>query len=292
MKIIATGLSGLVGSRIQELLKDKYDFVDFSLDTGIDITNLDQLKSSFNKNIDAEIILHLAAFTNVNKAWEQQNDKNGLCYQVNVIGTRNIAQLCAKHNKYFIHISTDFVFDGKNPPIDGYTEKDAPNPIEWYGQTKYLAEQEAVKSGAKHCIARIAFPFRANFPAKLDLVRKTIKNLKKDSLPPVFTDQIITPTFIDDIAAAIDVLINQQAKGIYHLVGSTSLSPYELVLRINKVFGFNNRTVKKTTLAEFIKTDTRPRQKNLSLNNQKITQLGVKMRTIDEALREMKLQLQ
>ena len=216
--------------------------------------------------------------------------KNGLCYQVNVIGARNIARICRQEKKYLIYISTDFVFDGEK--TGGYTETAAPAPIEWYGQTKYWAEQEAAKSGAKYAIARIAFPFQACFAPKLDLVRKIIKGLQNNSLPAMMTDQMITPTFIDDIALAIDTLIKRKAMGIYHVVGSTALSPYELAFRINEIFNFGVSEIRKTTLAKFLQADSRPRQKNLTLNNRKIQQLGVKMRTIDEALQEMKSQLQ
>ena len=289
MKIIGTGLSGLVGSRIQELLSGRYQFIDFSLESGVDITNIDVLKKAFLKNKQADTVLHLAAFTDVSAAWEQKGDKKGLCYQVNVIGTRNIAELCAQHNKYLLHISTDFVFDGtKKTP---YTEDNHPNPIEWYGKTKYWAEKEVEQSGARYCISRIAFPFRANFSPKLDLVRKIIKGLKENSLPPMFADQIITPTFIEDIADAVDGLINRTALGLYHVVGSTPVSPFELAVRIAEVFGFDEKKIQKGNLEEYLKKGNRPRQMNLSLSNKKIKSLGIKMRTLDEALKEMRRQL-
>jgi dTDP-4-dehydrorhamnose reductase len=288
MKIIGTGLSGLVGSRIAELLY-KHEFVDFSLDSGVDITNKSLLQKAFLANKEAEIVIHLAAFTDVNLAWKQRGDKKGLCYQVNVIGTKNIAELCAQHNKYLIHISTDFVFDGTKKTL--YNEDDKPNPIEWYGKTKYWAEKEVEKSAADYCIARIAFPFRANFPPKLDLVRKIIKGFKEDSLPPVFSDQIITPTFIDGIVDAVNSLINRTALGVYHVVGSTAVSPYELAVRISEVFGFDKNKIQKGSLEEYLKQGNRPRQKNLALSNTKIKSLGVKMRTLDEALKEFKNQL-
>mgnify|MGYP001059733179 CR=1 FL=1 len=291
MLIIGTGLSGLVGSRVRELLADKFDFVDFSLDTGIDITNQAVLKDAFSKHQKADVVLHLTAFTDVDKAWKQRGDKEGLCYQVNVIGTRNIAQLCAQYKQYLIHISTDFVFDGRNSSSGGYTEEDVPYPIEWYGETKYLAEKEVEKSGAKYCIARIAFPFRAKFDNKLDLVRKIIKGFQENSLAPMFVDQIVTPTFVDDIAFALTSLINRTGQGIYHLVGSTALSPYELAIQIAEVFGFDKGRVKKGTLEEYAKKTGRPRQKNLFLSNKKILQLGVEMKTLKEALETMRSQL-
>jgi len=299
MKIIATGLSGLIGSRLVELLGSKYQFINFSLETGIDITKKELLEQAFAKHPQASVVLHLAGFTNVDAAWQQRGDKKGLCYQVNVIGTRNIAQICAQKKLYLIHISTDYVFDGKNPPSGGYTEKDKPNPIEWYGQTKYLGEREVEKSGCRFVILRPAFPFKAKSASKnlepnpkLDLVRKIIHKLQNNKKVFVFHDQIITPTFIDDIALVIDRVIQRQPTGIFHMVGSSHLSPYELAVRINEVFSLNKRTIVRVSIEEFLNQSDRPRQKNLSLSNEKLKkELGVKMKTTDEALKTMKLQL-
>lgn len=290
MTIIGTGLSGLVGSRIVELLEKKYDFVDFSLESGVDITNRSLLEKAFQENKEARAVLHLAAFTNVNAAWKERGNKKGLCYRVNVVGTRNVAQICAEKGLHLVHISTDFVFDGKKRTP--YTEKDEPSPIEWYGKTKYWAEKEVERSGAKYCLVRIAFPFRAYFPEKLDLVRKIIKGLEENSLPPMFSDQIITPTFVDDIAYVLNSLIDRTIQGVYHVVGSTFVSPFELAVRIAEVFGFNKRTIKKESLEEYLRKDGRPRQKYLALSNKKLLQLGVKMRTLEESLETMKLQLE
>lgn len=299
--IIATGISGLVGSRIVELLGHKYSFISFSLDSGIDITNLNLLTQAFKKYEEAKIVLHLAAFTDVDAAFLQTGDKNGLCYKVNVLGSKNIARLCRKTNKYLISISTDFVFDGKNPPIGGYKEEDLPSPLEWYGKTKLLAEKEIIFSGCRSVILRIAFPFKAK-PAKkelepivkLDLVRKIIAKLKNQEKLTMFSDQIITPTFIDDFAKVIDKCIRFQPKGIFHCVGSESLSPYELAKKIANTFEFNKKLIKKTTLEEIVKKNSqaRPRQKNNSLSNFKLEkELGIKMLNVDKALQKMKEQL-
>ncbi len=286
-KIIGTGLSGLVGSRIVELLSEKYDFSDLSLESGTDITNFAEVKGKIKKS-KAEVALHLAAFTDVDRAWEQRNDKKGNCYQVNVIGTSNIAQICARYQKYLIHISTDFVFDGQK---DGpYTEKDKSNPIEWYGQTKHWAEEEVKKSGPKFSIARIAFPFRAKFEPKKDIVRTIIQKLKENTLPPMFVDQKITPTFIDDIAHALAIIIQKKPTGIFHLVGSTILSPYELACQIADVFGFRKK-IQKGSLKKFLKTSPRPRGFNMGLSNQKVKkEFGIKMKTVKEALQLIKEQ--
>jgi len=291
-KVIGTGLSGLVGSRIVELLKDKFEFVDFSLDTGINILDKENLSMAFEKNKDAIAVLHLAAFTDTNAAWEQRGDKTGICYQLNVIGTQNILELAQKHNQYLIYISTDFVFDGsKTTP---YTEEDTSNPIEWYGETKYLGEKVILDSGfSNYNISRITYPYRAKFDTKVDIIRKVLTKLKNGEEVKMFSDQICTYTFIDDIAYALGYFLENKNTGIYHLVGSSSHSPYEMCLEIAKVFGLDQNLVKPSSLEDYIKTQpagSRPWQKTLITSNQKVTDLGLKFKTLREGLEGIKQQ--
>lgn len=283
-KIIGSGLSGLVGSRMVELLSSQFEFENLDITSGINILNLNEIEPKI-ANSKAETFIHLAAFTDVNAAWQERNNKKGLCYQINVLGTANIAKLCQKYHKFLIHFSTDFVFDG-NKPIP-YTEEDKPNPIEWYGQTKFLAEEEVESSGSKFCIVRIAFPFRENFTQKTDLLRKMIENLRNKNLYPMFYDQKITPTFIDDIVSGIKIISSKKPEGIFHLVGSTALSPYELAQKVAKMIGFDRGLIEKTSLSDYLKThpESRPYHQNLSLSNEKAKrELGIEMKTISEAL--------
>lgn len=291
-KIIGTGLSGLVGSRIRELLGDKFEFVDFSLETGVDILNFSILKEAFEKVREAEVVLHLAAFTDTQAAWEQRGDKKGLCYRLNVEGTRNVVRLCQQYGQHLIYFSTDFVFDGEKEGV--YTEDDQPHPIEWYGQTKYWGEEEVKKNEAGWTILRIAYPFRARFSPKKDLVRRIIEGLKTGSLYPMFADQIITPTFIDDIVRGTEYFIREKKEGIFHLVGLSFHSPYQLAQMVAEIFGFDPGQVKKGSLVDYLKNQPpggRPWQKRLALSNQKVRAEGIKMRTTKEALLEIKNQL-
>lgn len=287
--IIGTGLSGLVGSRIVELLSQKYKFENLDLTTGVDVTNPNIIEQKIS-SIPGNIVIHTAAFTDVDKAWEQQGQKDGLCYRINVLGTRNVAQACQKFNKYLIHISTDFVFDGKKRIA--YTENDKPNPIEWYGQTKLWAEEEVLNSKAENIILRIAFPYKAKASAikleprpKLDLIRKIIEKLKNKQPMFMFFDQIITPTFIDDIAKVVDYCILNKPKGLYHCVGSSAVSPYDLAALIADAFSLDKSLINKSTIKLFEGETFRPRQIFQSISNKKLeTDFGIKMSTIESAL--------
>ncbi len=287
--ILTTGLTGLVGSRIAELLNNKYEFFNMDLTTGVDITDQDKIEQFVQKH-PAAIMIHLAAYTNVNGAYEQTGDKNGICYQVNVTGTQNIAQVCQKNDIYLIHISTDFVFSGKKN--DFYTETDQRDPIEWYGQTKAWAEEVVEKSDAKYAITRIGYPFRAEFNPKPDSIAKIKQGLSQGTLYPQFSDMFITPTYVDDMARTIAIIIEKQPQGIFHLHNSSALSPFELAKKVATTFGFDPAAVKEGSLENYLKTTDRPYQKSLKMSNQKVQQeLGVKLMTIDEALEDIKKQL-
>jgi len=293
-KIIGTGLSGLVGSRIVELLKDKFEFVDFSLDSGVNILDKENLATAFEKNKDAVAVLHLAAFTDTNAAWEQKDDTTGICYKLNVEGTRNILELAQKYNQYLIYISTDFVFDGsKTTP---YSEEDIPNPIEWYGETKYLGEKVILDSGySNYNISRITYPYRAKFEPKVDIIRKVLTKLQNGEQVKMFSDQTCTYTFIDDIAQALRYFLENKTNGIYHLVGSSSHSPYEMCLEIATAFNLNKDLISASSLDEFVKSQpegSRPWQKTLITSNQKAVGLGLNFKTLHEGLEEIKKQLQ
>lgn len=290
--IIGTGLTGLVGSRLVELYKDAYTFENIDLATGVDITKPEQVDKVIAAS-SADTVIHFAAFTNVTLAFEQADDVNGACYQVNVLGTQNIAASCQRHGKFLIHISTDFIFDGVNPGENGYTEDDQPQPIEWYGKTKLLAEEAVEKSGANYTILRLAYPYRAFHETRPDIVRSIITKLKEGKMYPPFSDHTITPTFIDDIANVIHLVINKKPSGeTIHLVGSSWHSDYEIALLVQEVFGLPG-DIKPGSLEEYLKTANRPYQKTMKVSNQKlINLLGYIPKTLREGLTEVKAQME
>jgi len=287
--ILGTGLSGLVGSRIVELLQNKYQFQNLDLTAGVDITKPEEIEQKISSS-KAKHLIHLAAFTDVSKAWDQRNEgEESLCYKVNVLGTKNIAKACKKHNKYLIHFSTDFVFDGdKTSP---YTEEDKPRSIEWYGRTKLWAEEEVKNSGCYYTILRIAFPFKKKESSsdlepnlKLDLVRKIKSKLQKREELKMFFDQIITPTLIDDIAKVVDYCIQNNPVGTYHCVGSNPISPYDLASIVAEKFNLDKTLIKKTSIKEANQSGLRPRQVYMGLSNKKLERdFGIKMKTVSSS---------
>jgi dTDP-4-dehydrorhamnose reductase len=286
-KILVSGLSGMVGSRFRELYQEKYDFENLDLSEGVDITNKVQLDRIIGES-DAETIIHLAAFTNVSAAHEQNGDKEGPCYRVNVVGTENIAASCKAYGKYLIHISTDYVFDGTKEEV--YTEEDTPNPIEWYGQTKLWAEEKVQEILDDQVILRLAFPYQAN-PMRPDFLAKMIENMKANSLPPQFDNHYLTPTYVDDLAGVFDYATEHKPQGIYHCVGSSWHTDYEIALMVKEKFGLE-ADVKAGDVDEYIKKVNRPYQKSMKVSNEKLKRdMGVEMKRFDEGLRFLHKQL-
>lgn len=289
MKIIGTGLSGLVGSRITELLGSSYEFEDISRKTGTDITNNTDVRSRMEYS-DASIVLHMAAFTNVDGAEEQKDlGEESDVWEINVIGTENVIQAAEETGKKLIFVSTDFVFDGKETPTGGYTEEDMPHPINWYAKTKYEAELRVQQAQTPWIITRIAYPYRAAYE-KNDFFRAIKGRLEQHQSVAAIADHIYCPTFIDDIAGGLDALIQNDAMGIYHMTGGEALSPYDATLEIAKVFGLDTSLISSTTRAEYFKGKA-DRPFDLSMNNAKIKSLGVNMKSFQEGLETIKKQL-
>jgi dTDP-4-dehydrorhamnose reductase len=239
IKIAVTGPNGLVGSRVIELLKNDFELLPLT-HSEIDITNADSAKNKIN-NLDFDILLHLAGYTNVEEA---ENEKE-LAHNLNVTGTKNIFDAVMQKNKKMIYISTDFVFDGTIPP---YTEESTPNPLGYYAKTKY--EGEKIIAG-NAMIVRISYPYGNPLSKKPDFVMRLKQLLSEGKELQMMQDSSITPTFIDDIAYSLKYLIANFKPETYHVVGSQSISPYDAGKRIAQKFQLNETLVKPVSFEEY-----------------------------------------
>ena len=239
MKIALTGASGLVGSRIVELLNKYFTFLSIPQNE-MDITNKDNVEKKI-KNTDFDIFLHLAGYTNVDGA---ENEKE-MALKINRDGTKNVFDAVHQKGKKFIYISTDFVFDGKNPP---YFEDSKPHPISSYGISKYEGEKVLSKDAM---IVRISYPYRKSFESKNDFVRTIRLLLEQQKSLSMVTDSLMTPTLIDDIAYALKYLFMNFSGGVYHINGADSLSPYDVGKLIAKTYGLDQNVITPTTYEKY-----------------------------------------
>lgn len=286
MKLFTIGGSGMVGSRFAEILRDRHTFDDLSISKGIDITRPETLNVLKN-DTEHDAVIHFAAKADVDGCEKDKEfAEKGQAYQINVEGTRNVVSACKATGKKIVYISTDFVFDGVDAPSGGYTEESKPNPINWYGETKYMGEEVVRNSGLPFIIARIAFPYRKEFEAKKDFVRAITGRLAQNLPITAVTDQTVTPTYIDDIVFAIETLLLHKEEGVFHIVGSQFLTPYTASMKIAEEFGLDTGLISPTTGDAFF-AGRAPRPFHLALNNDKIKQFNVMMRSFDEGLKEL-----
>lgn len=252
--ILITGSNGQLGNELRLVVeeKDKVNKYYFTDVIDLDITNKNDVSNFFVAN-RIDIVVNCAAYTHVDKA-EDDKEKADL---INHIGPKNIAEVCKDRNSFFIHISTDYVFDGtKNTP---YTETDKTKPLGVYGETKLKGENAIINSGCEYVIIRTSWlysSFGNNF-------LKTMQKLtaEKESINVVF-DQVGTPTYAQDLANVIYTIIqkgdNANIKNqIYHYSNEGVCSWYDFAMAINEASG-HSCNVKPCHSDEFPSKVTRP----------------------------------
>ncbi len=233
MVVIVTGANGQLGQSLQ-FVSENYREIKFVFCTSaeLDITDKASIEKNFLKH-SPDFCINAAAYTAVDKA-ENEPEKANL---VNHIGAKNLAEICKKMNMVLIHISTDFVFDGKKQTP--YSEEDIPNPTSIYGQTKLDGEKAIQQIWNKYFIIRTSWvysQFGSNF-------MKTMIRLgnEKDSLS-VVNDQIGTPTNAVDLAQAIIKIIifshknkNPELFGIYNFSNEGQCSWFDFAKNIFEI---------------------------------------------------------
>lgn len=294
-RLLVTGASGLVGSRFIELKSPDFEVLPTDINT-FDITDKASVEKYVVEN-KPTVIVHFAGYTDVEGAEKEKGQESGPAWEVNVLGTRNVAEVANKNGVYLIHISTDFVFKGSEEDKGPYTEDKvlptSSDGIGWYGWTKKLAEDEVRKAHPGTAIARISYPFRAKFEAKKDFARNILSLYEGGTLYPLFSDQFITPAFIDDVAVGLNALISKKLPGTFHLVCTGVTTPQEFGnYLIEKAKGVKD-AVKPGSLKEFMSAPGRtPKPMYGGLSNEKTQQtLGIKLRTWKEAIDELVKQI-
>lgn len=243
-KILVTGANGQLGSELRELFSAKsINNVLFTDQAELDITCKDAVLS-FLKSNNISIIINCAAYTAVDKA----EDEPVICKAVNSLAPGILADASDALGIFLIHISTDYVFDGKGPVP--YKEDHPAAPAGVYGMTKLWGEQAVAKSGANYIIIRTSWLYSVygnNFA-------KTILRLtqERESLNVVF-DQVGTPTYAADLAAIIENIVNrimhslkngvkpEVPSGIYHFSNEGVCSWFDFATEIVKLSGSNCR---------------------------------------------------
>jgi dTDP-4-dehydrorhamnose reductase len=285
-KLLVTGASGLLGSKIVGLAREDYEVIPLHNTNSLhpnslklDITNQNQVFNLFNK-LKPDAAIHTASETNVDKCETEKK----LAWEVNVDGTRNIAEACQTSGAKLLYISTDYVFNGKK---GNYNEEDEPNPINYYGVTKLEGENQVIQHCKNYAILRTSVLYGWH-PWKQNFATWAINELKQNKEITVVEDHYNTPTLADNLAEMAIEAIPKDLQGVYHACGSERIGRYEFARQIARAFDLNQnliRPIKMEQLTAWIAK--RPRDS--SLNTDKIrSQLEAKPLNMTEGLDIMK----
>lgn len=231
MKFLITGINGQLGYDInKELVNRGYTDILAPTRENMDLVNEEYVKEVIC-SYEPDIIFHCAAYTAVDRAEEEKE----ICYDVNVNGSKYISKYASEVGARVIYISTDYVFDGTKDGI--YEVDDKINPINYYGETKYLGEEE-IKKCNNYLIARISWVFGVNGK---NFVKTMLKLAETKTEIGVVADQVGSPTYTSDLSRVLVDMALSDKIGIYHVTNEGYCSWYEFA---KYIFEVNNINIK------------------------------------------------
>ena len=259
MRVLVTGANGMLGQDVCLMLEEAGHTAirtDVSVREGatvpewqsLDITDTRAVMQSFVEN-RPDAVFHGAAYTDVDGC-ERNPD---LAFKINELGTWNIAAMCAEHDLKMTYVSTDFVFDGmKQTP---YCERDAPNPLGYYGWSKLAGERHVASLCRKHYITRTAWLFGAHGPS---FPRKMLELAQTRSELRVVVDQVGSPTHTVDLARTMISLLETPLYGTYHVTSKGSCSWHDFCRKTLALAGVTGVEVKPMPADEWPSPTKRP----------------------------------
>ncbi len=233
MKVAVIGSNGQLGTEIKNVcLEQRKDLYTFYTHDDLDVTDRESVMNEMEKE-KPDVVVNCSAYTDVDNA--QKHEMSAM--NINMNGVRNLADACNEINAVLIHISTDYVYDGKNNAP--YKETDDAKPLNTYGITKLLGEHAIKVSGCKYIILRTSWLYSSHHK-NFYLTMKNLMNQGKDI--KVIWDQIGTPTWAQDLARAIVSIISDEkhtCEGIYHYSNEGIASWYDFACSIREYLKLN-----------------------------------------------------
>lgn len=293
-RILIVGSNGMLGQRLTEFYRKKENVElyltsaeDFSYFEGLDYSQLDIRDKSAVKavimNFFPDTVINVAAYTNVDGC---ETNKE-LAWKINVEGVKNLALYSQGIDAHLIHISSDYVFDGKNGP---YTEEDKPNPISYYGRTKLASENVLKASGAKHAIVRTNVLFGPARFGRPDFVKWVVNSLRDKKQIKIVTDQFGNPTYLDDLVDGLVSIETLETEGLYNIGGRDFLTRFEFTEEIAEFFDLDKSLITPIKTADLKQAARRPLKSGL-ITDKAERELNYNPRSIKKALSEMKKEL-
>lgn len=252
MRVLITGGSGQLGYDIAKLLEENNTMMYVPTHEEMDITDRDSVMMAFD-SFKPDVVFHCAAYTAVDKAEEDKER----CYDINVNGTKNIVDASDIYGSKVVYISTDYVFHGDKNGI--YETSDITDPINYYGYTKYLGEQEVMKN-SNNLVVRISWVFGINGK---NFVKTMLRLASSRDEISVVSDQVGSPTYTYDLARLLVDMVNKNKSGIYQATNEGYCSWYEFAKYIFEVSGIDIR-VNPILTKDYVTLAKRPLNSRLS----------------------------
>lgn len=290
MKVLLTGANGFLGVHLGKLLLDNnYHLVA----TGtreeplltrhkrlvyerMDITDPFDVHDVFEKHKPG-VVIHTAAVTMVDSA-EQHQWK---AFSVNVEGTLTLLANAENLKSFFIFLSTDFVFDGSK---GNYSETDERGPVNYYGNTKVDAEDAVMEYPYNWSIVRTSLVYGKNITDKHNILSLIKEKLEEGEEYGLVNDQVRSPTYVEDLAKGILMIMQKQATGIFHLSGKDVLTPYQMGKAVVGFLKKDPLLIKELSASIFSQPAKRPWKTNLNIDKARNI-LGYEPMSFEEGLR-------
>lgn len=296
IRLLITGANGLLGQKLVRLYQERSDIQIIATSIGpnrnetgsyvyeeMDITSPESIMAVFSKH-QPDVVIHTAAMTQVD-ACEKAPEK---CRSINVEGVAHLIDACQQTKPFFIHLSTDFVFDGEDGP---YREEDAPNPLSTYANSKLDSEKLVEASGLPHAIVRTMLVYGVvNDMSRSNIVLWVKDSLERQQNIRVVNDQWRMPTLAEDLAKACSLIADKRREGLFHVCGNDMKTPYEMALDTATVFNLDHTLIEEVDASVFSQPAKRPPKTGFILDKAK-KELGYEPVTFKEGLIILKSQL-
>lgn len=294
MVILTTGANGLLGQKLTTLMQDdpavklvatarRSPLVKDSATAAVlDVGDAAQVRFVIKKH-RPDVVIHTAAMTQV----DQCETERAACWHANVESVQHVATACRESGAHLVHLSTDFIFDGTEGPLD---ESAIPNPISYYGQSKLAAEELIQHENISWSIIRTVLVYGVTpNQSRSNIVIWVRKSLTEGKTIQVVDDQWRTPTLAEDLAQGCLLAAKKKAQGIFHVSGDEMMTPFTLAHRTAKFFGLNEQLIQRTDSATFKQPAARPPRTGFVIAKAR-RELGYEPHAFEEGLAVIKAQ--
>jgi dTDP-4-dehydrorhamnose reductase len=289
MKMLVTGANGLLGQKLVDLLQRDENIQLIATARGklvpsllrgefheLDVTNFYQVGQLMNA-IRPDVVINTAAMTQVDEC----ELNHAACWKANVNAVENLINACNKTGAHLVHLSTDFIFDGSEGPLDELAQ---PNPISYYGSSKLAAEQLIIQHSVSWCIIRTVLVYGVTpGMSRTNIVLWVKKSLEEKRTIKVVNDQWRTPTLAEDLAMGCYLASISKSVGIFNVSGKDFLSPYQMAIKTADFFKLDKSFIQEADSSTFTQPARRPPRTGLIIEKA-IRQLGYRPHSIEEGI--------